>query len=85
MQKLRCKIDMECGHVRLSYEPYYFSERTVFFSYNKSANEQYFSLTTNQRTVLSAMAFQQSEQGLYRHVNRWRQEDRAQAWFLHGA
>jgi hypothetical protein len=27
-----------------------------------SANEQYFSLTKNQRTVLSAMAFQQSEQ-----------------------
>ena len=29
------------------------------------ANEQCFFLTTNQRTVLSAMAFQQSEQGLY--------------------
>ena len=28
-----------------------------------SANEQCFSLTTNQRTVLSAMTFQQSEQG----------------------
>jgi hypothetical protein len=28
-----------------------------------SANEQCFSLTTNQQTVLSAMAFQPSEQG----------------------
>jgi len=28
-----------------------------------SANEQYFSLTTNQPTVLSAMAYQPSEQG----------------------
>jgi hypothetical protein len=31
--------------VRLSYKPYFFSHRTLF------------SLTTNQRTVLSAMAF----------------------------
>ena len=29
------------------------------------ANEQYFSLTTNQRTVLSVMAFEQSKQGQY--------------------
>jgi len=29
-----------------------------------SANEQYFSLTTNQPTVLSAMAYQPSEQGI---------------------
>jgi hypothetical protein len=28
-----------------------------------SANKQYFPLITNQRTVLSVMAFQQSEQG----------------------
>ena len=28
-----------------------------------SANEQYFSLTTNQSTVLSAMSYQPSEQG----------------------
>ena len=26
------------GHVRLSYEPYYFNKRTLFFSRNKSAN-----------------------------------------------
>ena len=30
-----------------------------------SANEQYFSLTTNQLTVLSGMAYQPSEQGNY--------------------
>ena len=29
-----------------------------------SANEQYFSLTTNQQTILSAMAYQPSEQGI---------------------
>ena len=29
------------GPVRLSYEPYYFSERTVFFSHNKSANSTF--------------------------------------------
>ena len=29
-----------------------------------SANEQYFSLTTNQSTVLSVMAYQPSEQGI---------------------
>ena len=32
-----------------------------------SANEQYFSLTTNQPTVLSAMAYQPNEQGYCRH------------------
>ena len=30
-----------------------------------SANKLYFYLTTNQRIVLSAMAFQQSEQDMY--------------------
>jgi len=30
-----------------------------------SANEQYFSLTTNQPTVLSAIAYQPSEHGKY--------------------
>ena len=29
------------GPVRLSYEPYYFSERTMFFTYNKSANNTF--------------------------------------------
>ena len=38
---------------------------TCFMSRTISANEQCFSLITNQRTVLSAMAFQQSEQGHY--------------------
>ena len=33
-----------------------------------SANEQYFFLTTNQRTVLLTMAFQQSEQDQYVNV-----------------
>jgi len=32
-------------------------------SHTFSANEQYFSLTTNQSTVLSTMAYQPSEQG----------------------
>jgi len=40
------------GHVRLSYEPYCFSEITVFFS--QQISEQYF----------SAMAFQRSEHDL---------------------
>ena len=44
------------GPVRLSYNSYF----SAFFQ-----SEQYFSLTTNQRTVLSAMAFQRSEQGQY--------------------
>jgi len=30
-----------------------------------SANEQYFSLTTNQPTVLLAMVYQPSEQGIH--------------------
>jgi hypothetical protein len=38
------------GPLSLSYKPYLFSQRTVFF------------LTTNQRTVLSAIAFQPSKQ-----------------------
>jgi len=29
------------GPARLSYEPYYFSERTIFFSHNKSANSTF--------------------------------------------
>ena len=37
-------------HVRLAYKPYF------------SVNEQYFSLTTNQPTVLSATAYQPNEQ-----------------------
>ena len=36
-----------------------------------SANEQYFSLTTNQPTVLSAMAYQPSEQGNMFHMHNW--------------
>jgi hypothetical protein len=38
------------GPVRLSYELYFFSERTVFFSHNKSANSTF------------GLAFQRSEQ-----------------------
>jgi hypothetical protein len=33
-------------------------------SHTFSANEQYFSLTTNQRTIFSAMTFQANEQGI---------------------
>jgi hypothetical protein len=34
-----CHGDEEnIGPIRLSYKPYFFSERTVFFSHNKSAN-----------------------------------------------
>jgi hypothetical protein len=44
------------GPVRLSYNPYF---SACFFSQNSV------SLTTNQRTVLSAMTFQQSERALY--------------------
>jgi len=29
------------GPIRLSYEPYFFSERTVFFSHNKSENNTF--------------------------------------------
>ena len=38
-------------HVRLVYKPYFFNQRIIF------------SLTTNQPTVLSVMAYQPSEQG----------------------
>ena len=36
-----------------------------FMSRTISANEQYFSLTINQRTVFSIMPFEQSKQGQY--------------------
>jgi len=35
-----------------------------FISRTFSANEQYFSLTTNQLTVLSTMAYQPNDQGI---------------------
>jgi hypothetical protein len=40
----------------------------IFMSRTFSANEQYFSLTTNQRTILLAITFQRSEQGLVEHA-----------------
>jgi len=34
-----CNVDMKnYRHVRLVYKPYFFSQRTVFFSHNKSTN-----------------------------------------------
>ena len=46
------------------------AERIVMFAWfisrTFSTYEQYFSLTTNQATVLSAMAYQPSEYGKYR-------------------
>ena len=35
------KVAQQLRHVRLTYKPYFFSQRTVFFSYNKSANSTF--------------------------------------------
>ena len=37
-----------------------------------SANEQYFSLTTNQPTIFLAMTYQPSEQGNYQEKRPWK-------------
>jgi len=53
----------------VDHEPYGYGSSSLIalfvwlISRTFSANEQYFSLTTNQPTVLSAMAYQLSEQG----------------------
>ena len=40
-------------HVRLAYKPYFFSQRTIFFSYNKSVNSTFsHSLSIKQRRQL---------------------------------
>jgi hypothetical protein len=44
--------------VHLSCEPYYFSERTVFFSHNKSANSIFSHDFSAKRTCLEKMAVQ---------------------------
>ena len=73
--KWKCQLDSNCYHScksaamcscvvwLLSKRPKFLALFTCLMSRTVSAKEQCFSLTTNQRTVLSAMAFQWSEQG----------------------
>jgi len=73
---------MSCGEVRKIRNRFLFLVQTVFYLKNErtkalfaclmsrtiSTNEQCFSLTTNQRTVLSTMAFQKKRTGSkFRH------------------
>ena len=75
-QRLRMSID-QCFFTIVLHMQFCVSQCAVFFfslafsapfawliSRTVSANEQYFSLTINQPTLLSAMAYQPSEQGI---------------------
>jgi hypothetical protein len=50
-EKASCVSGMLLEPVRFAYQPYFFSERTIFFSHNKLANNTF------------QLVFQQSERG----------------------
>ena len=45
---------LDIGHVRLSYKPYCFSEGTVFFSHNESANSTFSPFQRSQAMYVSS-------------------------------
>ena len=69
------KLDMSCARCRwiLARRRWTIALFAWLISRTFSVNEQYFSLTTNQPTVLSAMAYQPNEQGNVRGMLRPRQ------------